>query len=147
MKEKVKTLIYHITLSAVVFFISAVLIFSMRSKKTQSFYMPNFINKIFINVYDEFQRLELRVKLSTREYQDLPEGLILSQSVAPGKIAFAHDNLKLIVNQPKPFLNMPDLKNTSVENAKAIIERIPANGKVYPLKLVSVANVVTNKFS
>ncbi len=108
--------------------------------------MPNFIHKNFINIYDELQRLELRPKLSTREFQDLPTGLILSQSLPPGKIAFAHDNIHFVINQPHPFLDMPDLRNTSLESAKSLLERLPGNGKVYPLKLVSVANIVTSAF-
>ena len=72
--------------------------------------MPNLINKNFLNIYDELQRLELRIKLFRREYRDLPAGLILSQSPLPGEETRAHDKLHLTINQALPFLQMPDLK-------------------------------------
>ena len=108
--------------------------------------MPNLVDKNFLNIYDELQRLELRVKLSRREYRDLPAGLILSQSPLPGQKTQAHDNLHLTINQALPFLTMPDLRSRSLAYARSSIKRLPAGNSVYALKIASVSKLYTNKF-
>ena len=108
--------------------------------------MPNLVNKNFLNIYDELQRLELRIKLSRRQYRDLPAGLILAQSPLPGEETQANDKLHLTINQALPFLTMPDLRSRSLAYAHSSVERLPAGDSVYALKIASVSKLYTNKF-
>ena len=146
MKKKVIYLSLQLCACLCLFFAIAVFVFLLRNKDSRSFIMPNLVNKNFLNIYDELQRLELRIKLSRRQYKDLPAGLILSQSPLPGQKTQAHDNLHLTINQALPFLTMPDLRSRSLAYARSSIERLPAGDSVYALKIASVSKLYTNKF-
>lgn len=146
MKKKILHLLLQMCLCLGFFFAMAVFIFLLRNKDDHSFSMPNFVNKNFLDIYDEIQRLELRVKLSRREYGDIPAGFILAQSPLPGQKAQARDKLHLTINQALPFLTMPDLRSRSLAYARSSIERIPAGDNVYALKIASVSKIYTDKF-
>ena len=141
MRKKITSLALQMGLSLALFSGAALLIFALRGREIQSFVMPKLVEKNFIDIYDELSILELRVKVSRREYNDLPTGLILSQSIAPGNLAQAHDSLRLVVNQPRPLLRMPNLLQSSLDNATAVLERLPANGRVYSLKLAPIGRL------
>ena len=136
MKTKFSLIIIQLGLCLSIFFIAAVFIFFLRSKEVRSFKMPNLINKNFLNIYEELQRLDLRIKISHREYRDLSSGLILSQNPIPGKIVRAYDKLYLTINQAKPFLTMPNLKYKSIANAKYTISHISSGVNLYKLKIL-----------
>ncbi len=108
--------------------------------------MPQLTYKNFVDVYETLQRYELRVQLSYREYKDLPTGLILYQSIAPGRLSTSDESLRLIVNQPRPFLRMPKLQGISLQNVLALVKRIASNGKRYSLQVASVSRITTNKY-
>ena len=146
MKTKFSLIIIQLGLCLSIFFIAAVFIFFLRSKEVRSFKMPNLINKNFLNIYEELQRLDLRIKISHREYRDLSSGLILSQNPIPGKIVRAYDKLYLTINQAKPFLTMPNLKYKSIANAKYTISHISSGVNLYKLKIAAVGKLYTDKF-
>ncbi len=146
MKRKLFYLVIQLGVCLSLFLTAGVCIFYLRGNETKSFVVPNFINKNFINVYNEIQRLDLRVKLTHREYQELPSGLIISQSIPPGQIAKPRAYLRLVVNQPKPFLEMPDLYRANIKSAVSSLQRLPANGKVYSLTLLPIRKIRTNQF-
>ena len=145
-KRRLFSFFLQIGICVIIFFVVAVLIFSMRAKEKKAFVMPNLLRKNFLNVYGQLQSLELRVKVSRREYKHLPTGLILSQSAAPGQVMHRYDSLHLIVNQPQPFIEMPNLVQSNLDNARSVLKRIPANGQVYNLKIASIARLYSNDF-
>ena len=134
-------------LTVAIFFASALLIFVLRGRDRTGLPMPYVVDKNFFDVYPELQRLQLRIKISRREYLDLPTGLILSQNVPEAQTVFPHDSLRLVINQPRPFLKMPNLIRASLEQAKASLTRIPYRNRTYSLKIESIAKVYTDEFS
>lgn len=136
----------QLSLALGIFVAVATGIFVLRSKPERSFSMPYLINKNFIDVYDDLQRLGLRIKISRRSYKDLPIGLILSQSLTAGEIVQSNAYLALTINQPHPFLSMPNLLQSNLESALAVIKRIPENGRVYALEIGAISKLVTDKY-
>ena len=146
MKKKILLLVVQLGLCSAIFFAVALFVFSLRSRKSNSFIMPNLLHKNYLNMHNELQKLGLRVKISHREYQDLPTGMILAQSTAAGSLVRVQDSLRLVVNQPNPFLVMPNLLDLSLAHANSIVQRLPSAGRVYSLKIVSVGRLETEKY-
>ncbi len=146
-KRKLLVLAIQLGLCTAIFFVVAILIFSIRGREEQAFVMPSLLHKSFLNVYDQLQSLDLRVKISRREYKHLPTGLILSQSLSPGEIVHRYDSLHLIINQPHPFLHMPNLLQANLNTARSLLKRIPANGRVYALKIGSISKIYSNDYT
>ena len=144
--KKASYLLLQLSLAAIVFAVAATGIFMLRSKPERSFRMPYLISKNFIDVYEDIQRLGLRIKISRRSYKDLPTGLILSQSLVAGEVVQSNDYLSLTVNQPQPFLRMPDLRQSNLENAVTVIKRIPENGRIYALKIGAINKLSTEEY-
>ncbi len=140
-------LFLYIGISLALFFIVALAVFMVRGRQSKTFTMPELNGKNFIDIYNGLQRLELRVNLVKKGYRDLPAGMILSQSIAPGQLIGPRDKLELTVNQPRPFLTMPELKHTSLKSAQALLKRIPGEGGVYSVSIAAVSYMETEKYS
>ena len=146
MKKKVIYLFLQLGTSLSLFLLITLLILSLRSKEIQNYKMPNVTNKNFIDVYNTLQKLELHISISKREYPKLEVGLILSQGIEAGETIQANDKLHLVVNQPKPYLKMPNINYTNYKDAVSILKHLPAYKKIYSLQIKQINTVETRKY-
>lgn len=138
--------VFYGVLTLAIFFGAAVLIFVLRGSSSESNIMPDVTGKYYVDVHEDLNgRLQLRVRLEKRAFNDRSAGLVLSQSIAPGSLVSPREKIQLIVNQPDPLLKMPDLLRASVQNAKTSIARIAGDERVYSLTLRSVSEIETDE--
>lgn len=138
--------VFYGVLTLAIFFGAAVLIFVLRGSSSESNVMPDVTGKYYVDVHEDLNgRLQLRVRLEKRAFNDRAAGLVLSQSIAPGSLVSPREKIQLIVNQPDPLLKMPDLLRASVQNAKASIARIAGDERVYSLTLRAVSEIETDE--
>ncbi|XDD55747.1 PASTA domain-containing protein [Leptospira sp. WS4.C2] len=147
MKEKfLKILPYSgyvlfVGLGLLVFFVAAFLVVVVRTKEEQKVMMPYVIGKNYIEVHNELQRLQLKVRLETQRIPEKTDGIILSQSIDPGKEVEAGSKLYLTVNIGFDRVTIPDVKGQDLKRAKAILEKV-LSGEVYvPLQIGGITYV------
>ncbi|MDF3821498.1 PASTA domain-containing protein, partial [Leptospira sp. 96542] len=147
MKEKfLKILPYSgyvlfISFGLLVFFVAAFLVVVVRTKEEQKVMMPSVIGKNYIEVHNELLRLQLKVRLETMRIPEKTDGIILSQSIDPGKEVEAGSKLYLTVNIGFDRVTMPDLKGQDLKRAKSILEKV-LSGEVYvPLNIGGITYV------
>ncbi|TGL57407.1 PASTA domain-containing protein [Leptospira ognonensis] len=147
MKEKfLKILPYSgyvlfLSLGLLLFFVAAFLVVVVRTKDEQKLTMPSVIGKNYIEVHNELQRLQLKVRLETLRIPEKTDGIVLAQSIDPGKEVEAGSKIYLTVNIGFDRVTIPDLKGQDLKRAKAILEKV-LSGEVYvPLTLGGVTYV------
>ncbi|TGL04214.1 PASTA domain-containing protein [Leptospira bouyouniensis] len=147
MKEKfLKILPYSgyvlfVGLGLLVFFVAAFLVVVVRTKEEQKVLMPYVIGKNYIEVHNELQRLQLKVRLESERIPEKTDGIILSQSIDAGKEVEAGSKLYLTVNIGFDRVTIPDVKGQDLKRAKAILEKV-LSGEVYvPLQIGAITYV------
>ncbi|EMY61082.1 PASTA domain-containing protein [Leptospira terpstrae] len=147
MKEKfLKILPYSgyvlfVGLGLLVFFVAAFLVVVVRTKEEQKVMMPYVIGKNYIEVHNELQRLQLKVRLETQRIPEKTDGIILSQSIDPGKEVEAGSKLYLTVNIGFDRVTIPDVKGQDLKRARGILEKV-LSGEVYvPLQIGGITYV------
>ncbi|TGM54318.1 PASTA domain-containing protein [Leptospira biflexa] len=147
MKEKfLKILPYSgyvlfVGLGLLVFFVAAFLVVVVRTKEEQKVMMPYVIGKNYIEVHNELQRLQLKVRLESERIPEKTDGIILSQSIDAGKEVEAGSKLYLTVNIGFDRVTIPDVKGQDLKRAKAILEKV-LSGEVYvPLQIGGITYV------
>ncbi|TGL74074.1 PASTA domain-containing protein [Leptospira jelokensis] len=147
MKEKfLKILPYSgyvlfVSLGLLVFFVAAFLVVVVRTKEEQKVMMPYVIGKNYIEVHNELQRLQLKVRLESERIPEKTDGIILSQSIDAGKEVEAGSKLYLTVNIGFDRVTIPDVKGQDLKRAKAILEKV-LSGEVYvPLEIGGITYV------
>ncbi len=147
MKEKfLKILPYSgyvlfLSLGLLVFFVAAFLVVVVRTKDEQKITMPSVIGKNYIEVHNELQRLRLKVRLETLRIPEKTDGIILSQSIDPGREVEAGSKIYLTVNIGFDRVTIPDLKGQDLKRTKAILEKV-LSGEVYvPLTIGGITYV------
>ncbi|MCR9144536.1 MAG: PASTA domain-containing protein [bacterium] len=138
--------VFYFVLTLALFFGAAVIIFVLRGSSTETNAMPDVTGKYYVDVHEDLNgRLQLRVRLEKRAFNDRAAGLVLYQSIAPGSLVQPREKIELIVNQPDPLLKMPDLMRTSIQNAKSSIARLAGDERVYALTLGAVSEIETDE--
>ncbi|MEQ9364880.1 MAG: PASTA domain-containing protein [Leptospirales bacterium] len=138
--------VFYFVLTLALFFGAAVIIFVLRGSSTETNAMPDVTGKYYVDVHEDLNgRLQLRVRLKKRAFNDRAAGLVLYQSIPPGSLVQPREKIELIVNQPDPLLKMPDLMRTSIQNAKASISRLAGDERVYGLTLGAVSEIETDE--
>ncbi len=147
MKEKfLKILPYSgyvlfLSLGLLLFFVSAFLVVVVRTKDEQKLTMPSVIGKNYVEVHNELQRLQLKVRLETLRIPEKTDGIILAQSIDAGKEVEAGSKIYLTVNIGFDRVTIPDLKGQDLKRAKAILEKV-LSGEVYvPVSIGGVTYV------
>ena len=110
-------------LSFVLFFTTSFLVFSFRSSHSQYIEMPNVLGKNYVNVHNYLSKLHFKVEIETKNFPDKIDGVILSQSISPGKKVKFDTKILLIVNQATINIEVPNLVGHSVENAKKVLNQ------------------------
>ncbi|BDA78925.1 PASTA domain-containing protein [Leptospira kobayashii] len=147
MKEKfLKILPYSgyvlfISLGLLIFFVGAFLVVVVRTKDEQKVTMPLIIGKNYIEVHNELQRLQLKVRLETLRIPEKTDGVILSQSIDPGKEVEAGSKLYVTVNVGFDRITVPDLKGQDLKRAKAVLEKVLAGDVYVPLTIGGITYV------
>lgn len=138
--------VFYFVVTLALFFGAAVTIFVLRGSSTETNPMPDVTGKYYVDVHEDLNgRLQLRVRLKKRAFNDRAAGLILYQSIAPGSLVQPREKIELIVNQPDPLLKMPDLLRTSIQNAESSIARLAGDERVYQLTLGAVSEIETDE--
>ncbi|TGN18525.1 PASTA domain-containing protein [Leptospira idonii] len=147
MKEKfLKILPYSgyvlfVSLGLLVFFVAAFLVVVVRTKDEQKITMPSVVGKNYVEVHNELQRLQLKVRLETMRIPEKTDGIILTQSIDAGKEVEAGSKIYLTVNIGFDRVTIPDLKGQDLKRAKAILEKV-LSGEVYvPLPIGGITYV------
>jgi len=133
--------VLFLSLGLLLFFVAAFLVVVVRTKDEQKLTMPSVIGKNYVEVHNELQRLQLKVRLETLRIPEKTDGVILFQSIDPGKEVEAGSKIYLTVNIGFDRVTIPDLKGQDLKRAKAILEKV-LSGEVYvPLTLGGVTYV------
>jgi hypothetical protein len=133
--------VLFLSLGLLLFFVAAFLVVVVRTKDEQKITMPSVIGKNYIEVHNELQRLQLKVRLETMRIPEKTDGIILSQSIDPGKEVEAGSKIYLTVNIGFDRVTIPDLKGQDLKRARAILEKV-LSGEVYvPLQLGAITYV------
>ncbi len=121
---------FFIAFSLVVFFIAAFLVVFVRTKSSTMVVMPDVVGKPYNEVHNELMRLQLKIRLESKRYPDKTDGIIIYQSIRPGREIEAGSKVSLTVNIGLDRLIMPDLKGQSVASAKNSLEKV-LSGETY----------------
>ncbi|MBX7057422.1 MAG: PASTA domain-containing protein [Leptospirales bacterium] len=136
----------YFSLALALFFAAAVLVFALRGQTPEYNSMPNVTGRYYVDVHDDLtRRLQLRVSITRRQFPDQNSGLILFQSIPAGKRIEHSDKVELVVNQPEPLLTMPDLVRSSLSAARASVERLTSEDRVYSLTVAAVSEIETEE--
>jgi len=133
--------VLFLSLGLLLFFVAAFLVVVVRTKDEQKITMPSVIGKNYIEVHNELARLQLKVRLETLRIPEKTDGIILSQSIDPGKEVEAGSKIYLTVNIGFDRVTIPDLKGQDLKRAKAILEKVLSGDVYVPLTLGGVTYV------
>ncbi|TGL59428.1 PASTA domain-containing protein [Leptospira sarikeiensis] len=121
---------FFIAFGLVVFFIAAFLVVFVRTKSSTMVVMPDIVGKPYNEVHNELMRLQLKVRLESKRYPDKTDGIIIYQSIRPGREVEAGSKVSVTVNVGLDRLDMPNLKGQSLVSAKNSIEKV-LSGETY----------------
>ncbi len=147
MKEKfLKILPYSgyvlfLSLGLLLFFVAAFLVVVVRTKDEQKITMPSVIGKNYIEVHNELQRLQLKVRLETMRIPEKTDGLVLAQSISAGKEVEAGSKIYLTVNIGFDRVTIPDLKGQDLKRARAVLEKVLAGDVYVPIQIAGITYV------
>ncbi|MCB1172685.1 MAG: PASTA domain-containing protein [Leptospiraceae bacterium] len=136
----------YLTMALALFFAAAFMVFVLRGQNVTTNTMPDLVNRYYVDVHNDLQRLQLRVSIEKKHFPDQGIGRILYQDVPAGRQVQPQDKLYLVVNQPEPVLTMPEFKRGSLAAAKAGIQKIPYEDRVYNLEIGAVTELETDSF-
>jgi len=90
--------------------------------------MPNVINKNFLESYMILHNLNLNVKVRLKNYNNIPYGVVVSQSVSPTKLVKEKRFIALTVSQGKSQIVLPSVSSNELEyRSLYIVIQIPNN--------------------
>lgn len=121
---------FFVAFGLVVFFFAAFLVVFIRTKSSTMVVMPDVIGKPYNEVHNELMRLQLKVRLESKRYPDKTDGIIIYQSIRPGREVEAGSKVSLTVNIGLDRLIMPDIKGQSLASAKNSLEKV-LSGETY----------------
>ncbi|WP_040508140.1 PASTA domain-containing protein [Leptospira wolffii] len=121
---------FFIAFGLVVFFIAAFLVVFIRTKSATMVVMPDVVGKPYNEVHNELVRLQLKVRLESKRYPDKTDGIIIYQSIRPGREIEAGSKVSLTVNVGLDRLIMPDVKGQSLASTKNSLEKV-LSGETY----------------
>jgi len=133
--------VLFLSLGLLLFFVAAFLVVVVRTKDEQKITMPLVIGKNYVEVHNELQRLQLKVKLETLRIPEKTDGIILSQSIDPGKEVEAGSKIYLTVNIGFDRVTIPELKGQDLKRAKGILEKVLSGDIYVPLIIGGVTYV------
>jgi len=137
--------VLFLVLGLTIFFLGAFLVVVMRTKEDQKIVMPDLLGKSYLEVHNELQRSQIKVKLEELHVPERPDGIILTQSIDPGKEIEAGSKVYLSVNVAGDKVSMPELVGQNLGRAKAILESIPSGDFSVSLKLGGIVYVPKNQ--
>ena len=98
------------------------------SHKAKIIKMPNVINKNFLESYMILHNLNLNVKVRLKNYNNIPYGVVVSQSIAPTKLVKEKRFIALTVSQGKNQIVLPSVSSNELEyRSLYIVFEIPYN--------------------
>ncbi|XDD48702.1 PASTA domain-containing protein [Leptospira sp. WS92.C1] len=112
------------------FFSAAFLVVFVRTKSTAKVIVPDLIGKSYPEVHNELNRLQLKVRLENKRYPDKTDGIILYQSIRPGREIEAGSKIVLAVNTGADRLLVPDVRGQAIDSARANLQKVLA-GETY----------------
>ncbi|RHX86738.1 PASTA domain-containing protein [Leptospira stimsonii] len=112
------------------FFSAAFLVVFVRTKSTAKVIVPDLVGKSYPEVHNELNRLQLKVRLENKRYPDKTDGIILYQSIRPGREIEAGSKIVLAVNTGVDRLLVPDVRGQSIDSARANLQKVLA-GETY----------------
>lgn len=130
-----------IAFGLVVFFIAAFLVVFVRTKSATLVVMPDVVGKPYNEVHNELSRLQLKVRLESKRYPDKTDGIIIYQSIRPGREIEAGSKVSLTVNIGLDRLIMPDLKGQTLASAKNAMEKVLSGETYVSLQLGGITYV------
>jgi hypothetical protein len=126
------------------FLVISYVIVMLRMFSVETNLMPELTGKYFINVYNDLKKYNLNIEIRRIYIREKPEGIILQQSILPGETIKPKDRLVLLLNSYEPFLTMPDVTNSLLENAKEKLLSIPYENDIYRLEISKILYVYKN---
>ena len=76
--------------------------------------------------------LNIRI-ITAKDDPDLPEGTIISQTPAPGKLIKKNQALYVAITQKPAPLLIPSLENKTLDEIKQITQQLPFTTKLFPI--------------
>ncbi|EPG76172.1 PASTA domain protein [Leptospira fainei serovar Hurstbridge str. BUT 6] len=133
--------LFFIAFALVVFFIAAFLVVFVRTKSSTLVVMPDVVGKSYNEVHNELSRLQLKIRLESKRYPDKTDGIIIYQSIRPGREIEAGSKVSLTVNIGLDRLIMPELKGQTLASAKNALEKVLSGETYVSLQLGGVTYV------
>lgn len=103
--------------------------------------MPDVVGKSYNEVHNELSRLQLKIRLESKRYPDKTDGIIIYQSIRPGREIEAGSKVSLTVNIGLDRLIMPELKGQTLASAKNALEKVLSGETYVSLQLGGVTYV------
>lgn len=130
-----------ISFALLVFFFSAFIIVIFRTRSSNPNIMRNYVGRSYVEVHNELSRLQLKIKLETKRFPDKLDGIILYQSIAPGKQVEAGSKVFITVNIGTDRIKMPNLVGIPLDTARAKLKSILATDAYVSLKIGAITYV------
>ncbi|EMM83721.1 PASTA domain protein [Leptospira interrogans str. 2006001854] len=116
--------VLFLAVGLLLFFSAAFLVVFVRTKSTAKVIVPDLIGKSYPEVHNELGRLQLKVRLENKRYPDKTDGIILYQSIRPGREIEAGSKIVLTVNTGLDRVIVPDVRGQSIDSAKANLQKV-----------------------
>lgn len=139
--KDISRLAFYTAIALGLFFFTAMAVFILRHRKSETVIMPDLVGKYYINVHNDLIQSRMMVQLEHRRYPDQPHGIVLYQSIPAGSVVGANDKVYVMVNEGEPVLNVPDLNGLSLQAARLTLERITRGDDVYSLESGAVTKI------
>ncbi len=103
--------------------ISTYLMLTALIKSEETVIVPNLVGKSLVNTLEVLSQLELNIKVAKSEYnRTTPPHHVLFQDPPPGQEIKKGRDVRLILSKGTEFINMPDLRHLSIQQARIILE-------------------------
>ncbi|TGK35039.1 PASTA domain-containing protein [Leptospira gomenensis] len=124
-----------------IFFSAAFLVVFVRTKSTAKIIVPDLVGKSYPEVHNELGRLQLKVRLETKRYPDQTDGIILYQSIRPGREIEAGSKIVLTVNNGLDRLVVPDVRGQSIDSARANLQKVLSGDTYVDLQIGGITYI------
>lgn len=125
----------------ILFFFTAYTVVVMRTSKPAKIVMPDIRERYYLDVHNELMRIGLKVRLKFKRIPEKNDGMILYQSISPGKKITPGSIVYITVNNGVDRVAVPDVKGLLLNNAKARLDKVLSGETYVPLMLGGITYI------
>ena len=109
-----RMIVFLVTYGLIMIFVT-IFTYKILSHSAKLVKMPNVVNKKFLEAYMILHNLNLNVKVQLKNYDTIPYGVVVAQSIPYTKLIKERRMLTLTVSQGKSTIVLPTIQSNQIE--------------------------------